>query len=88
MNHFHETTVAGRKMKVEFGKIGMLSDAAIQAAGQLPPTLLPVVLQSLRRGDFRQMQNRKALSPNDGPSGRGRSYTRTWTASKESRNRR
>ncbi|QAA33202.1 polyribonucleotide nucleotidyltransferase [Clostridium manihotivorum] len=29
MNHFHETTVAGRKMKVEFGKIGMLSDAAI-----------------------------------------------------------
>jgi polyribonucleotide nucleotidyltransferase len=29
MNHFHETTVAGRKMRVEFGKIGMLSDAAI-----------------------------------------------------------
>jgi polyribonucleotide nucleotidyltransferase len=29
MNHFHETTVAGRKMKVEFGKLGMLSDTAI-----------------------------------------------------------
>jgi len=29
MNHVLEATVAGRKMKVEFGKIGMLSDCAI-----------------------------------------------------------
>lgn len=28
MNNVHETIVAGRKLKVEFGKIGMLSDAA------------------------------------------------------------
>ena len=29
MNHTHETIIAGRPMKVEFGKLGMLSDAAI-----------------------------------------------------------
>ncbi|MDF2502535.1 polyribonucleotide nucleotidyltransferase [Clostridium sp.] len=29
MNHVLETTIAGRKMKVEFGKIGMISDCAI-----------------------------------------------------------
>ncbi|MPQ42421.1 polyribonucleotide nucleotidyltransferase [Clostridium tarantellae] len=29
MNHIHETSIAGRTMKVEMGKIGMLSDAAI-----------------------------------------------------------
>lgn len=29
MNHIYETTIAGRMMKVELGKIGMLSDAAI-----------------------------------------------------------
>ena len=28
MNHILETEIAGRKMKVEFGKIGMLSNAA------------------------------------------------------------
>ncbi len=26
MNHTHETIIAGRPMKVEFGKLGMLSD--------------------------------------------------------------
>ncbi|WP_326514097.1 polyribonucleotide nucleotidyltransferase [Clostridium intestinale] len=29
MNNFHQTTVAGRTMKVESGKVGMLSDCAI-----------------------------------------------------------
>lgn len=29
MNNFHQTTVAGRNMKVESGKVGMLSDCAI-----------------------------------------------------------
>lgn len=29
MNNVCETTVAGRKLTVEFGKIGMLSDAAV-----------------------------------------------------------
>lgn len=29
MNHTHEAIIAGRPMKVEFGKLGMLSDAAI-----------------------------------------------------------
>ncbi|ERK30592.1 polyribonucleotide nucleotidyltransferase [Clostridium intestinale] len=29
MNNFHQTTVAGRNMKIEFGKVGMLSDCAI-----------------------------------------------------------
>lgn len=29
MNHTHEVMIAGRPMKVEFGKLGMLSDAAI-----------------------------------------------------------
>ncbi|WP_186430181.1 polyribonucleotide nucleotidyltransferase [Clostridium sp. BSD9I1] len=29
MNHMLETTLAGRKLKVEFGKVGMLSDCAI-----------------------------------------------------------
>ncbi|HFD2044465.1 TPA: polyribonucleotide nucleotidyltransferase [Clostridium perfringens] len=29
MNHTYETIIAGRPMKVEFGKLGMLSDAAI-----------------------------------------------------------
>ena len=29
MNHTHETIIAGRPMKVEFGKLGMLSDAVM-----------------------------------------------------------
>ena len=29
MNQIHETNIAGRPFKVEFGKVGMLSDAAI-----------------------------------------------------------
>lgn len=29
MNHIHECEISGRKMKVEFGKVGMLSDCAI-----------------------------------------------------------
>ncbi|GIM27794.1 polyribonucleotide nucleotidyltransferase [Clostridium polyendosporum] len=29
MNYIHETTVAGRKMQIKFGNLGMLSDAAI-----------------------------------------------------------
>ena len=29
MNHIFETTVAGRTLKGEFGKLGMLSDCAL-----------------------------------------------------------